>query len=210
MFVYCVSYLAENRKRKESDLSFLETGQELTGNRFLAAKISRYTPQDIIQFPITSLLQVVVGFDFSTCHCTFCTFSEYCSENRVLLHHHHVLITKYCARTVIILHSILASLPLPLLPIPPYLDPAPFLSCVSGMYPAWHTVGNLVLAYIFKFGFDVTVQGMPVSLQGVVLMWCCFVCLVCTSCSLFGFLLYEIGAVIAGICMFSDYCHLRK
>lgn len=52
-----------------------------------------------------------------------------------------------------------SSLPLPLLPIPPYLDPAPFLSCVCGRYPAWNIVGNLVLACIFKFGFGVYCAG---------------------------------------------------
>ena len=77
-----------------------------------------------------------------------------------------------------------SSLPLPLLPVPPLSRPALFLLCFCGMYPAWHIVGNLVLAFIFKFGFGVTVQGMPVSLQGVVVLMWCFVCLVRTSCSL--------------------------
>jgi len=134
------------------------------------------------------------------------------SQNFVLqilqLHYHYVLLTKYCSSTIIVLHSILAACAA--LPFPysttlylPYLDPVPFLLCFSGMYPAWHIAGNLFLTCIFKFGFGVAVQGMPVSLQGVVLNMVAF-CLLSLYIMQFGFLVYENGAAVEGICMLRD------
>lgn len=148
------------------------------------------------------------GFGFSVGHLTFCTFSDYCSGSPVWLLYHCVLITKYCARTVIILHSILAasaSLPFPYpsslyLPYPDWL---PFLSHCSGMCPAHCIARNSVFVCISAFGFGVTVHSMPVFVHGVVLILYCF-CLLSLYVMWFGCLLYENGAVIAGICVLRD------
>jgi hypothetical protein len=159
------------------------------------------TPSEIKPAPFQLVAQCLNQLCHHVSPCTFYTFSEFCSANPTVPLSPN---TYYKALFQFNYHFALCSCCLCTFSYPstlylPYLDPVPLLLCFSGMYPAWHIVGNLVLTCIFKFGFGVTVQGMPVSLQGVVLIWSCFV--------QFGFIIYENGAAVAGICMLRDYCH---